>query len=83
MSAFDPKETFGRAICCGAIIRDTRRSGQSECDFAQRSQPPFPGALPREITKAFATVHFRPDRFVLQDSVATSAGLQPFDPTAA
>ena len=83
MSAFDPKRTSAAQICCSAIIRDTRLTCQSECGFGERSQPPFLGALPREITGLFATAHFRPDRFALQDSVATSAGLQPFDPIAA
>jgi hypothetical protein len=41
----------------------------------------YPKALPpREIR---GSAHFRPDRLTFQDSVATSAGLQPFDPAAA
>ena len=38
---------------------------------------------PLSSSRNLASVHFRPDRLVFQDSVATTAGLQPFDPAAA
>jgi N6-adenosine-specific RNA methylase IME4 len=39
-----------------------------------------PALPPREIR---GSAHFRPNKLTFQDSVATSAGLQPFDPAAA
>ena len=33
--------------------------------------------------RSLASIHFKPARLVFQDSVATNAGLQPFDPAAA
>jgi hypothetical protein len=40
-------------------------------------------AMAAAILSIFASVHFRPDRLVFQDSVATTTGSQPFDPAAA
>jgi len=39
-------------------------------------------ASPTPRNANLASFHFRPDRLAFQDSVATSAGLQPFDPAA-
>jgi hypothetical protein len=73
------------------------RPCQSERGFAEPSQPPFllrehsqqhlarclMGVFWGNIIPLFASAHFSPDRLVFQDSVATSAGLQPSDPAAA
>jgi len=77
--------TLGSAInfiFCGPIARLAFRHTATLCrqrldyvvnDWSYRRGRP----------RSFADVHFRPDKLAFHDSVATTAGSQPFDPAAA
>ena len=75
MSAFDPKRTLTRHEASKYLCARTRK-----CMNPLLADIPFVIFNVLGFYRNPASVRFRSDRDVFQDNVATTAGLQPFDP---
>ena len=75
MSAFDPKRTLTRHEATKYLCARTRK-----CMNPPLADIPFLIFNVLGFYRNPASVRFRSARVVFQDSVATTAGLQPFDP---